>query len=257
MLIENLKKIQDDPVYYIDIEGNIYNSDLKVLKPSIRSDGTLCIGLQKKIDGINKPHSKAIARLLLEHFVRKPKSKEIVFYTDNNKSNIDLFNLKWGKRQDLPVKRIYTNGHPKTKFDAETILKVKARLSEGVSQVAIAKEFNMSETHVSGIKHGTRGNISTTQDIGIKCLYTFSHDVYNARLEGMFVAAKVDLKNAIGKTITVNEDVIELSEHMFNELVVSDLVIEGLLEATNNQISPGTIFGYNPLNYLVESDEDD
>jgi transcriptional regulator with XRE-family HTH domain len=252
MLIENLKKIQNDPNYYIDIEGNIYNSDLKVLKPFISSDGTLGIVLPKNIDGINKSQSKKIARLLLEHFVRKPKSNEIVFYIDDNKSNIDLSNLKWGKRQDLPVKRIYTKGNSNTKFDAETILKVKARLLEGVSQVAIAKEFNMSETHVSGIKHGTRGNISATQNISIKSLYTFSHDVYNATLHGVFVAARVDLKNAIGKTITINEDVIELSEYMFNELTVSALVIESLLEATNNKLSLSTICGYNPLEYIEE-----
>jgi hypothetical protein len=91
-----------------------------------------------------------------------------------------------------------------------------------------------------------------TQNIGIKSLYTFTHDVYNATIHGMFVAARVDLKNAIGKTITINEDVIELSEYMFNELAVSDLVIESLLEATNNKFSPGTICGYNPLEYIED-----
>lgn len=248
MLIENLKKIQDDPVYYIDIEGNIYNSDLKVLKPFIISDGTLRIVLQKKIDGINKPHAKAIARLLLEHFVRKPKSKEIVFYTDDNKSNIDLSNLKWGKRQDLPVKRIYTSGHPKTKFDAETILKVKARLSEGVSQVAIAKEFNMSEAHVSGIKHGTGGNILAT--VSIKKLYTFILKDYNTVLHGMFVANEEDVNNAIGKMINIGNIYEELSCNMIDEVQVSKSVIDAIVETFKNQISPDTVFGYNPMYYI-------
>ena len=69
MLIENLKKIQDNPVYYIDIKGYIYNSNLKVLKHSYQKTGYPIIVLPRSLNenkGKSKTKTYLIARLLLE-----------------------------------------------------------------------------------------------------------------------------------------------------------------------------------------------
>jgi hypothetical protein len=89
-----------------------------------------------------------------------------------------------------------------------------------------------------------------TKDTNIKKLYTFTLEDYNATLHGMFVANEEDVNNAIGKMIEIGDIYEELSCNMIDEVPVNKAIIDAILEATNNEISPGTIFGYNPMHYI-------
>lgn len=261
-MLENLRLIQSNPDYYIDIKGNVYNKDLKVLKHYYQKTGMPIVVLPRPLnekDGKSKTKTYLISRLLLEHFVRKPKCNEIAINIDGNKSNYDISNLEWrinNHHFNPNNDEMYNKGesNPSSKLNEKDVLDIKKKVSQGILQRDIAKEYGISQSTVSAIKNAYKWPHlnNMTQDIGIKCLYTFSCYVFNARLDGMFVAARVDVKNAIGETITIGKDVIELAEHMFNELAVSDLVIESLLEASNNKFNPFTLVGYNPLEYIKE-----
>lgn len=154
-MLENLKQIQSDPNYYIDVEGNVYDSDLKVLTPYIGGNGSYVVTLQKTLNRKNRTDNKKnviIARLLLEHFVRRPTKKDVALFIDGNKLNHKLSNLKWGTSKDVHA----------VKFDDEIILNIKERLLKGTSQIDIAKEFGISYGHLSKIKHGiTRTYLNT------------------------------------------------------------------------------------------------
>ena len=146
-MIENLKQIQSDPYYYIDVEGNVYDSNFKLLRPYIGCNGSYVVTLQKTLNRKNRTDNKRnviIARLLLEHFVRKPAKGDVALFIDGNKLNHKLSNLKWGTSKDVHA----------VKFDDKTILNIKNRLSEGTSQIEIAKEFGISYGHLSKIKRG-------------------------------------------------------------------------------------------------------
>lgn len=146
-MLENLKQIQSNPNYYIDVDGNVYDSNLKVLRPYISSNGSYVVTLQKTLNRKNRTDNKRnviIARLLLEHFVRKPTKKDVALFIDGNKLNHKLSNLKWGTSKDVHA----------VKFDDNTILNIKERLLQGTSQIEIAKEFGISYGHLSKIKRG-------------------------------------------------------------------------------------------------------
>lgn len=164
-MLENLRKIQDDPCYYIDNRGNVYNSDLKVLKQDSSRDGIPCICfkryINKKREFLNKTH--VIARLVLEHFVRKANHNEIAVNIDGNKLNNNVSNLAWktinnNNRFNPNNNPNYHKGenHPQAILTKKDVLDIKKKLAEGILlQREIAKEYNIAQTTVSGIKRGT------------------------------------------------------------------------------------------------------
>lgn len=156
-MIEDLKKIHSDPCYYIDIKGNVYDAELKQLRPYIGNRGTYMVTLRKTLskrkNRIDNKMPVIIARLLLEHFVRKPNKNDVLSFIDGNPLNIDLCNLKWVDKREVQF----------TKFDNNTILAIKNKLSEGISVKQITEEFDISSRYVYKIKNGYSRKCSITK----------------------------------------------------------------------------------------------
>jgi len=89
-------------------------------------------------------------------------------------------------------------------------------------------------------------------------LYKFETDYSDAWFYGLFIATEDDIKEALNKYLYLSEvagkhsDVeFKFDSSQITELVVSDLVIDDLLEANSNN---KTLVGYNPLTYVYDKD---
>lgn len=95
----------------------------------------------------------------------------------------------------------------------------------------------------------------------MKTLYKFNWDCgRSGEIDGLFVADKSEVENAIGKEIYFGEvlgkhsDIYgDLESKDFQEITQDARVIEKLMEAMEGN---PTIVGYNPLEYL-EDEEDE
>lgn len=155
-MLENLKEIHSDPCYYIDIKGNVYDAELKQVRPYIGNRGTYMVTLRKTLskrkNRIDNKMPVTIGRLLLEHYVRKPNKNEVLSFIDGNPLNINISNLKWIDKNEVHA----------VKFSNDTILTIKNKLSEGISVKEITEEFDISHTHVYRIRRGfARNNLIT------------------------------------------------------------------------------------------------
>ena len=79
--------------YKITTEGKVWSEYKKdYLKPNPNHKGYLTISLN--IDRRNKT-TKAIHRLVAEHFIDNPENKSQVNHIDGDKTNNDISNLEW------------------------------------------------------------------------------------------------------------------------------------------------------------------
>jgi hypothetical protein len=105
---ETYLPIDDYPTYEVSNFGNIKNKKTgKILSPAIIK-GYELVNLY---DGINKPKSFKIHRLVLEAFEGKSKdaNQKNVDHIDCNKTNNCLFNLRWVSQQQNTFNRSMNN----------------------------------------------------------------------------------------------------------------------------------------------------
>ena len=78
-------------IYTVDIFGNVFNADGKLMKQRTNEWGYFDIGLSKN----NKQSRFKVHRLVAQAFIPNPQNKEQVNHIDGNKKNNAVWNLEW------------------------------------------------------------------------------------------------------------------------------------------------------------------
>lgn len=107
------------------------------------------------IDGGTKAFS--VHRLVAISFIPNPYDKPEVNHIDEDKTNNKVSNLEWSTRVDNELHSSYrmrgsSNGY--SLLSEEQVLEITKMLSDNISQVNIAKHFNISNHTVHKIKVG-------------------------------------------------------------------------------------------------------
>ncbi len=122
-----------------------------------RRDGYCYIDLRRE----RKSANFAVARLVLSVFKRPPREGEVAMHKDDTPANNVLSNLRWGTVQDNTDDRT-TKGRGAIgiknggggKLSERDVRKIAKRLKQDYTKVAIAKEFNVSDTLIRMISTG-------------------------------------------------------------------------------------------------------
>lgn len=78
-------------IYTVDIYGNVFNADGKLIKQRTNEWGYFDIGLSKN----NKQSRFKVHRLVAQAFIPNPQNKTQVNHIDGNKKNNAVWNLEW------------------------------------------------------------------------------------------------------------------------------------------------------------------
>lgn len=85
------------PTYEVDTDGNVWNRITgKLLSYFYHYKGYKIITLWKD----NKNHNKKVHRLVAQTFIKNPNNKEQVDHIDNNRTNNNVYNLRWATNQE-------------------------------------------------------------------------------------------------------------------------------------------------------------
>ena len=107
-------------------------------------------------DGINKPKTCKIHRLVAEHFLEeRPEGAQLVRHLDGNKSNNSLLNLAWGTYVDNENDKIqhgtWNTRNGGAKITSEQVMKIRDKIIIGEKQKDLAIEYGITRPTVNRI----------------------------------------------------------------------------------------------------------
>lgn len=133
----------------------------RIMKPFFsggRNREYLFVIIQRVNPRINKSFS--IHRLVAVAFVQNPSNKAEVNHKDGNKQNNRWDNLEWCTRKEN-VQHSSQSGllrhdgvHFNAKLSLEEVRQIKIKLSKGVRQGSLAKEYNANTSTIHNISKG-------------------------------------------------------------------------------------------------------
>lgn len=85
-----------------------------------------------------------------------PAGKPNVLHSCDNRACINPEHLRYGTQSENLLDR--TRRHRYRKLTAQDVARIKVALAEGVPGTALAREFGVSGTMISNIKHGKQWN---------------------------------------------------------------------------------------------------
>lgn len=133
----------------------------KMLRPAILKIGYPMVSITKD----SKQKSYYVHRLVALAFLPNPEGLPMVNHKDSDKTNNHVSNLEWCTNSHN-LKHAYENGkmdhrqpargsgHGNAILSEAAVLKIKRMLTAGFAGVEIAKEFSVTKSTISGIKHG-------------------------------------------------------------------------------------------------------
>ncbi len=125
--------------YKISRTGIVTNRYNKELKPSTNPNGYYQLGLCK--NGVS--YTVNIHRLLAEAYIPNPENKPEVNHIDKDRKNNSINNLEWVTHAE--------NLQHSAKLDKSKVQAIRNACAAGYKQKDIAKDFNISTSHVSNI----------------------------------------------------------------------------------------------------------
>lgn len=151
------KVIPQWETYDVSRSGHIRNRyTAKILKTGIRSGYRYVVLCHND----RRHKSAAVHRFVAAAFCEKPSGKMEVNHRDGNKLNNHAENLEWVTRSQNQIhatthnlKRNGTDSHLWRKLNPEDVLAIRRLAGTGLSQLAIGKQFNISQTYVHKIVH--------------------------------------------------------------------------------------------------------
>lgn len=144
--------VSRDPRYEVSCFGRVRSyrrsSKPKLLKPGRASNGylTVCLG---------RGNTVCVHALVAEAFLGpKPFPSAEVRHLDGHYDNLRFDNLAWGSRgQNGQDKKWHRKPKSYHKLSGKQASEIKRRIPHEVG-AALAREFNVSDSTISAIKHG-------------------------------------------------------------------------------------------------------
>jgi hypothetical protein len=176
--------------YLISNHGNLrsYKSNVEdfiAIKGAI-TNGFRVLKLNRVINGKIKYFNYRLSHLVANNFVEKDSEDQTsILHLDYNLMNVHFSNLKWATKEEFvaynmknpnvikakqkrAVSHVVTNN---SKLTETQVIRLKIRLADPNRKnrlKMIAKEFNISENHLSDIKNGKRwGHVQINTPINI------------------------------------------------------------------------------------------
>ena len=153
-MIESSKIVGYEGLYSIISNGDVYShKSNKLLSPGVVPGGYYQIHLYN--DGRKRSLMSHI--LVAEHFLPNPGRHEVVMHLDDDPSNNDVSNLKWGTQKEniqdciLKGRNSRGEGRPAAKLTESDVRLIR---SSDLSGYALAKIFNVSATVIRRITKG-------------------------------------------------------------------------------------------------------
>lgn len=144
--VSNFGRVRSTRFEFIDSIGRICTRRGRVLQPGRASHGYLTVAL-------GRGNTVAVHVLVAEAFVGpKPFYGAEVRHIDGDEDNFEPSNLVWGTRTQNIRDNKWQGKH--RKLTGEQAAFLKARLDLGETGASLARDFGVSESLVSAIKHG-------------------------------------------------------------------------------------------------------
>ena len=137
----------------------------RVLSGWIDKDGYTLVSLYEG----SKSGTYKVHRLTASTFIPNPDNLPCVLHLDDNPSNNEVTNLRWGTQTDNISDMMSKNRQVKgssqggSKLTESDVVDIWNRLKLSESQTSIAKSHNISQTVVSRINRGTLWNHLTSK----------------------------------------------------------------------------------------------
>lgn len=153
----NLGRIRSYDRIILRPKGN-YLKKGRILKPQNGTNGYHVISLRKnKIGGTVSLH-----RIIASTFIPNPENKKCVNHINGNKKDNNINNLEWTTYSEN-IKHAFKNKlnkglkgekKPISKLKNKEVLDIKKMLGKGLTNVEIAKTYNVDARTISCIKTG-------------------------------------------------------------------------------------------------------
>ncbi len=150
--------MKEDNRFEISKDGIIRNIKTKTIKSQyISSTGYYMISISK----INKSKPHRVHRLLANNYIDNPENLKEVNHLDGNKLNNNLSNLEWCSHLGN-MKHAFSTGlanntgskNGMSKLKEKSILEIKEKLKQGMSQYKISKQYGVSRSAILKINLG-------------------------------------------------------------------------------------------------------
>jgi hypothetical protein len=126
--------------YFIDENGIIYNSKLRIIKPvPNKNTGYNQVVLQNKEAGV-KPNCFYVHRLVAETYLPNPNNLPVVNHIDFNKLNNNVSNLEWCTTKHNVYHYLSSKEFERAKF--EKVNSNRKLVEKGVNHYRIYKNIN-------------------------------------------------------------------------------------------------------------------
>lgn len=136
---------------YLVSTSGVVSRNGRIKKATVNHRGYECMGLWKK----QKRKHFTVHYLVAKTFIENPKGLPQINHIDGDKLNNDASNLEWCDGF-TNMQHACLNGLMKTKLSASDAAKVKGRIFMGELLVEIAKDYGVTASNISGIKHGNK-----------------------------------------------------------------------------------------------------
>lgn len=157
-LVSNLGNVKTIDRFFMRGEHKVKRNG-QIRKPSVNKKGYLYIPIRAVINGKGCVKNKTIHRLVAEAFIPNPENKPQVNHINGEKSDNRVENLEWVTNAEN-MQHAYKSGlrtapsgvdSPYSVFSKQDVLDIRDSFKNGISQIELAKKYNVTTGCISGI----------------------------------------------------------------------------------------------------------
>jgi hypothetical protein len=144
--------------YFVNTQGEVFNTKGKKLKLQINQDGYMVVNLW---DGL-KYHHKRVNRLVAETFIPNPDNKPVVNHINHVRDDNRVENLEWVTEKENVEKSLqfdpYRKKNCRAEITKEQAIEICKLIQDGLRNKEISEKLSVT---IDTVKHIRRGNTWT------------------------------------------------------------------------------------------------
>ena len=156
--VSNLGRVRSKDHYVFASNGMKRIQYGRILRTAISKKGYVQVSIM--IDS-NKRFHTGVHRLVAKCFIPEINGKDQVNHIDGDKLNNKVDNLEWCNNSENQKHAVFNNlinhnygeNHHNSKLTYQDVNFIRTKIEQGVTQREIAKEYNISATSITQIKH--------------------------------------------------------------------------------------------------------